>query len=814
MEWKGLLELKGMYVDFFKKKGHLHLESFSLVPKDDFSLLFINSGMAPMKKWFLAQETPPRKRIVTAQRCIRTGDLERVGKTDRHGTFFEMLGNFSFGDYFKREAIFFAYEFVVDVLKMPKEKLYVTVYENDDEAYSIWEKEVLVPSSHIVRLGKEDNFWEIGSGPCGPCSELYFDRGEEYGCHKKDCKVGCECDRYIEFWNLVFSQYNNDGNGEYEELKQKNIDTGMGLERLACIFQGANNLFEVDTVKKILERVCFIANVEYKKSKENDVLIRIITDHIRSIVYLICDGVLPANDGRGYVLKRLIRRAHKSGKKLGIEGNFLLELSEVVCSLDPSLAGSLAYVKNIIRNEEEAFEKILTVSENRVLSLIEDIKRKRDELILEKSKEVFLKSTASFLALEEEISGFFEILNMEVSRFFSLVLEREFVGKVEEYFSAQKELIKTKFFKFLDDLKEIVEIFDEPFKDKLNEIFFSEEAAEEVLRFMGKEEMKDFEKGELEKEKEKISSTINGCFKKIKNILSFLKKNLDEYLNMMDEVEVSSILEYILKIKDIFKIEIDEEIFLKKPQIPSFEVFKLCDTYGMPFDILKEIAFENGVLVDEEGFLNLMAEQKKRAKESSNFKDSGWEQTENRLESFSKTEFVGYFELETKTKVLEVLKENEEKTLILLEKTPIYPVGGGQVCDKGKILSFETEEILAEIEDCKKLEGGQIIHTVKLLKEVEKGEIVKVRVDEKRRKAVRKNHTAAHLLQKALILHLGEHVRQKGQFVDEKRLRFDFTHFEPLTDKDLKKIEGIVNLEISKGTVVRVFEMEKEKAKE
>ena len=810
MEWKSLLELKELYIDFFKKKGHLNLESFSLVPKDDFSLLFINSGMAPMKKWFLGQEVPPKKRVVTAQRCIRTGDIDLVGKTDRHGTFFEMLGNFSFGDYFKREAIFFAYEFVVDVLKMPKEKLYVSVYEDDEETYSIWQKEVLIPPDHIVKLGKEDNFWEIGSGPCGPCSELYFDRGKEYGCGREDCKVGCECDRYIEFWNLVFSQYNNKGDGQYEELKQKNIDTGMGLERLAVIFQGVDSLFEVDTVKKILQKVCALANVEYKQNKEKDVLIRIITDHIRSIVYLICDGVLPANEGRGYVLKRLIRRAHKSGKKLGITGNFLSNLSGVVCSLDTKLEGNFEYINSVLKNEEEAFEKILKSCENRVFSLIEDIKQKKDIFIFKKSKEVFLKANADFLALEEEISGFFEILNMEINRFFSLVDSNEFYSNRKEYFKLQEELIKTKFFKCLDSLKELVELFGDLSSEKLNEIFFAEENMEAILKFM------DDDSENLEGEKERISSIVRSCLEKVRDILVFLKEELNERVDRIEEFKTSSLLEFVLKITDIFKIELDVDVFLKKPEISSAEAFKLCDTYGMPFDILKEMAYENGVLIDEEGFFKLMQNQRKKAKESANFKDCGWENKEIILKDFYKTEFVGYLKLKIKTKVLDVLDCEKEEgfKLVVLEKTPIYPVGGGQVCDTGKIFSVENNEVLAEIKDCKKLENGEIIHIVKILNNIKKGDFVVVAVDKQRREAIKKNHTAAHLLQKALILHLGGHVRQKGQLVDESRVRFDFAHYKALEEEDLRAIEEIVNFEIFKKDNVMVFEMEKEKAKE
>ena len=816
MEYKGLLELKKLYIDFFKEKGHLNLESFSLVPKDDFSLLFINSGMAPMKKWFLGQEIPPRKRVVTAQRCIRTGDLERVGKTDRHGTFFEMLGNFSFGDYFKRQAIFWAYEFVVDVLKMPKEKIYVTVYKDDDEAYSIWEKEVLVPSSHIVRLGKEDNFWEIGNGPCGPCSELYYDRGVQHGCGKEDCKVGCECDRFIEFWNLVFSQYNNKGDGNYEELEQKNIDTGMGLERLACIFQGVDNLFEVDTIKEILDRVCFLAGVQYKKDKEKDVLIRIITDHIRSIVYLICDGVIPANEGRGYVLKRLIRRAHKSGRKLLIKGNFLSDLAEVVVKLDDSLKENLKYIKELLNNEGESFEKILRLSEEKVLEIIRETKNEKRLTILSKSNEFFLKATAAFLAFEEEISGFFRILKIEMERFFIALDEKSLYEDGVDYFKTQKELVKTKFFRYVDDLKKFVEIFDGAFKEALNDIFFAEEAGEEILRFISDEYIKKIEKEDLEKKIEKVLTFLKNKFDLYVKEQSLLKEKILVFSEDQKEDEVdllvSSLVEVILIISSIFKIEIDEEVFLKKPKISSKEAFKLCDTYGMPFDILKETAAEISFDIDEEGFLELLDQQKKRAKEAASFKDYGWEKKEDRFNFFPKTEFVGYFNLEVETKVLGVFEEGEE-ALVILEKTPIYAVSGGQVSDKGEIVSNENFEVLARVLDCKKTNSGQYIHRVKFLKEIKKGQEVRVLVDRKRREKVKKNHTAAHILQKVLILNLGEHIRQAGQLVDENRLRFDFLHFKPLTKEELKKIEDDVNNVILRGLSVNVLEMEKEKAR-
>ena len=317
MKWTGLNELRESYLRFFESKGHLRLPSFSLIPQGDNSLLLINSGMAPMKKFFTGESTPPRLRVTTCQKCIRTPDIESVGIDDRHGTFFEMLGNFSFNDYFKKEAIPWAWEFFTKVLEIPEEKLFVTVYQEDDVAWDIWTKDVGVPESHMRRMGKEDNFWEHGSGPCGPCSEIYFDRGPEHSCGKPDCDVGCECDRYVEVWNLVFTQFNNDGKGNYTPLGRENIDTGLGMERLACVMQDVDNLFLVDTVQNIMKKISELTGVEYGADKKTDISLRIITDHMRSTVFMIGDGVLPSNEGRGYVLRRLLRRAARHGRLLG-----------------------------------------------------------------------------------------------------------------------------------------------------------------------------------------------------------------------------------------------------------------------------------------------------------------------------------------------------------------------------------------------------------------------------------------------------------------------------------------------------------------
>ena len=365
MQWTGLNELREKYLSFFESKGHLRLDSFPLVPKNDPSLLLINSGMAPMKKWFLAQEEPPRHRVTTCQKCIRTPDIERVGITARHGTFFEMLGNFSFQDYFKEEVIPWAWEFLTsdEWMAIPKDKLHISVYEEDDEAYDIWTKKVGIAPDHMVRLGKEDNFWEHGSGPCGPCSEIYYDRGEKYGCGKPGCTVGCDCDRYIEIWNNVFSQFDNDGHDNYTELKQKNIDTGMGLERLAVVCQNVDSLFDVDTVMNITNKVSELTGAFYGQSQKRDVSLRVITDHIRAATFMICDGILPSNEGRGYVLRRLLRRAARHGKLLGVNEPFLYKIVDTVIHENECQYGDLrekqTYITKVIRTEEESFARTI-----------------------------------------------------------------------------------------------------------------------------------------------------------------------------------------------------------------------------------------------------------------------------------------------------------------------------------------------------------------------------------------------------------------------------------------------------------------------
>lgn len=396
MEWTGLNELREKYLSFFESKGHLRLPSFSLVPQGDKSLLLINAGMAPLKKYFTGELTPPRTRVTTCQKCIRTPDIERVGITARHGTFFEMLGNFSFGDYFKHEATAWAWEFCTKVLEMPADKIYISVYQDDDEAYDIWTKELGVSPDHMVRLGKEDNFWEHGAGPCGPCSELYFDRGEKYGCCSPTCGVGCDCDRYVEFWNLVFTQFDNDGNNNYTRLKSCNIDTGMGLERLACIMQGVDNLFEVDTVQNIMKHIMQIAGVKYHEDEKKDVSLRVITDHIRSTTFMIGDGVMPSNEGRGYVLRRLLRRAARHGRLLGIDGTFLYKVCETVIKENatayPNLVEKHDLIVKVIKAEEESFNKTIDTG----LNLLENIIAQSDSKVLSGADAFKLQDTFGF----------------------------------------------------------------------------------------------------------------------------------------------------------------------------------------------------------------------------------------------------------------------------------------------------------------------------------------------------------------------------------------------------------------------------------
>ena len=644
MQWTGLNELREKYLSFFESKGHLRLDSFPLVPKNDPSLLLINSGMAPMKKWFLAQEEPPRHRVTTCQKCIRTPDIERVGITARHGTFFEMLGNFSFQDYFKEEVIPWAWEFLTsdEWMAIPKDRLHISVYEEDDEAYDIWTKKVGIAPDHMVRLGKEDNFWEHGSGPCGPCSEIYFDRGPEYGCGKPTCGVGCDCDRYMEIWNLVFSQFDADGKGHYERLARPNIDTGMGLERLACVMQGVGNLFEVDTVQSVLHHVEHIANKTYGEDDKNDISIRVITDHIRSCTFMVSDGILPSNEGRGYVLRRLLRRAARHGRMLGITRPFLVELVETVIQSSetayPELREHDAYIKKVIGTEEANFARTIDAGMN--------------------------------------------ILN-----------------------------------------------------------------------------------------------------------------------NMIDGLEKAH--EHLLK---------------------GLDVFKLNDTFGFPLDLTKEIAAEQGIEIDEEGFHAEMTKQKERARAERLKKNiSGWSEDLFGALDAEPTVFTGYETLndtgvvvalsdeETLTDAIATDEEAKDGVLVVLDKTPFYAEMGGQAADHGMLNSADCS---LRVLDVKKTPKGYYVHTCVLESGIVKvGDHLTAQVDKEYRMAIARNHTATHLLQAALREVLGDHVHQAGSYQDAEITHFDFTHFSAVTPEELARVQKIVNDKIYESMNVTVREMPIEEAK-
>ena len=644
MQWTGLNELREKYLSFFESKGHLRLDSFPLVPKNDPSLLLINSGMAPMKKWFLAQEEPPRHRVTTCQKCIRTPDIERVGITARHGTFFEMLGNFSFQDYFKEEVIPWAWEFLTsdEWMAIPKDKLHISVYEEDDEAYDIWTKKVGIAPDHMVRLGKEDNFWEHGSGPCGPCSEIYFDRGPEYGCGKPTCGVGCDCDRYMEIWNLVFSQFDADGKGHYERLARPNIDTGMGLERLACVMQGVGNLFEVDTVQSVLHHVEHIANKTYGEDDKTDISIRVITDHIRSCTFMVSDGILPSNEGRGYVLRRLLRRAARHGRMLGITRPFLVELVETVIQSSetayPELREHDAYIKKVIGTEEANFARTIDAGMN--------------------------------------------ILN-----------------------------------------------------------------------------------------------------------------------NMIDGLEKAH--QHLLK---------------------GLDVFKLNDTFGFPLDLTKEIAAEQGIEIDEEGFHAEMTKQKERARAERLKKNiSGWSEDLFGALDAEPTVFTGYETLndtgvvvalsdeETLTDAIATDEEAKDGVLVVLDKTPFYAEMGGQAADHGMLNSADCS---LRVLDVKKTPKGYYVHTCVLESGIVKvGDHLTAQVDKEYRMAIARNHTATHLLQAALREVLGDHVHQAGSYQDAEITHFDFTHFSAVTPEELARVQKIVNDKIYESMNVTVREMPIEEAK-
>lgn len=639
MKKYGVNELRKMFLDFMESKGHLVMKSFPLVPQGDKSVLLINAGMTPLKPYFTGAEKPPRTRVSTCQKCIRTGDIENVGKTARHGTFFEMLGNFSFGDYFKREALNWSWEFLTQVVGLDPDRLYPSVYVDDDEAFQIWNKEIGIPAERIFKFGKEDNFWEHGAGPCGPCSEIYYDRGEKYGCGKPGCTVGCDCDRYMEVWNDVFTQFENDGNGNYTELKQKNIDTGMGLERLAVVVQDVDSIFDVDTICSLRNLVSKISGKEYGVKHEYDVSIRLITDHIRSATFMISDGIMPTNEGRGYVLRRLIRRAARHGRLLGIEGAFLSKLSE----------------------------------------------------------EVINGSKDGYPELEEKKDFIFRVLTNEENQFNKTI--------------------------------------------------------DQGLRILG---------------------------------------DMEEDMNQAGEKTLS-----------------------------GANAFKLYDTYGFPLDLTKEILEEKGYQVDEDGFKAAMDEQRKKARDAREVTNyMGADATVyDQIDTSVTTEFVGYDHLTFDSKVTVLTTETEvvsslmegQKGTVFVEQTPFYATMGGQVGDTGVIQTANGRFV---VEDTIKLRGGKFGHVGYMESGmISEGETVSLIVDSQARKDTEKNHSATHLLQKALKVVLGAHVEQKGSLVTPDRLRFDFAHFQAMTSEELSKVEDLVNEKIQASLPVNTNVMDIEEAK-
>ena len=640
MENLGLNQIRREYLNFFESKQHLMMNSFSLVPKNDKSLLLINAGMAPLKPYFTGLMVPPSKRVTTCQKCLRTGDIDNVGKTSRHGTFFEMLGNFSFGDYFKKEAIAWAYEFMTKVIKLPEDKLYVTIYLDDDEAYDIWTNQVGFDKNRIFRLGKEDNFWEHGSGPCGPCSEIHYAKEDVTINSAEEFQKASDEDKIIEVWNLVFTQFDKDDDGNYNKLKFPNIDTGMGLERLATVIQNVPNIFEIDTIKSILDNVCKISGASYGKNKDTDVSIRIITDHIRSITFMISDGILPSNEGRGYVLRRLLRRASRHGRLLGIKGTFLDKLSECVIENSKDYYKELEnrrdYIKKVIKLEEERFNQTIDTG---------------------------------------------------------ILILKDYINEIEE-------------------------------KDE--------------------------------------------------NILSGEKS------------------------------------------------FKLYDTYGFPIELTEEILEEKGIKIDKPGFDKEMKLQKERARSArnkSNYMGADISLADM-IPSDSAVSFTGYDSLKASSKVLFILKDDEyseelnkgEKGIIVTENTPFYGEMGGQTGDTGEIYN---DFFKGNIIDTKKNLSGKTYHIVEAVDgKLSSDSLVTLQVNAERRNNICRNHTATHMLQEALIQVLGSHVHQSGSYVDEFKLRFDFTNMAPMTQDEIKKAEAIVNLNIMKAYDVTTKEMSLAAAKE
>ncbi len=635
----GVNELREMFLSFFETKDHLRLGSFSLIPQNDPSLLLINSGMAPMKPFFTGEQEPPRRRVCTCQKCIRTGDIENIGKTARHGTYFEMLGNFSFGDYFKKEAIAWSWEFLTSPqwVGLDPERLYPSVYVDDDEAVAIWRDDIGIPENRIFRFGKGDNFWEHGSGPCGPCSEIYYDRGEKYGCGNPDCTVGCDCDRYMEVWNNVFSQFNNDGEGNYTELAQKNIDTGMGLERLAVVCQDVDSLFDVDTVMNITNEVSKLTGATYGQSHKMDVSLRVITDHIRASTMMICDGVLPSNEGRGYVLRRLLRRAARHGKLLGVNEPFLYKVVDMVIHENegayPDLRQKQDYIKKLIRVEEENFARTIDAG-------------------------------------------------------LRIFAERLAVCKAEG-----------------------VTVF------------------------------------------------------------------------------------------------------------PGEDAFRLHDTYGFPLDLTMDMAEEEGMTVDEAGFRQLMEAQRQAARDALGDGKDAWKGLDLGLDN-TPTAFTGYDCAVDQGEILALVLGGEvtgeiatgANAIMVLDKTPFYAEMGGQSADHGFIRNGDN---IFQVNDVQKDKGGKYLHHgIVVSGGFAVGDTVTMELDTERRDAIRRAHSATHLLQKALQNVLGDHVHQAGSFVEEDHLRFDFTHFSALTAEELKQVATQVSDEILRGLAVDVEEMEIKKAQE
>ncbi len=632
-------ELRQKFLKYFESKGHRIVKSSSLIPANDPTLLFTNAGMNQFKDVFLGKEKRDYKRAASCQKCVRAGgkhnDLENVGKTARHHTFFEMLGNFSFGDYFKKEAIEYAWEFITEVLNIDKSRLYVSVYKDDDEAFEIWHKHIGLAEDRIYRFGEKDNFWQMGdTGPCGPCSEIFYDHGEEYSCGES-CDVGCDCDRFVEIWNLVFMQFNRDESGNLNPLPDPSIDTGMGLERLAAVMQGVISNYDTDLFQGIIQAIAKAGGKRYGENEQNDVAMKVIADHLRASVCLITDGVVPSNEGRGYVLRRIMRRAIRYGKKLGLEIPYLYNFVDPV---------------------------------------------------------------------------------------------------VDELGIAYPELIESK-----ESVKKVIKIEEQQFN-----------------------------------------------------------KTLENGLKVLEGMITES-----------------------KNKLTAEQVFKLYDTFGFPVDLVEDVCNEKGVAVDRDGFERLLEESRKKTREKSRVKvDLTLKDTFKNIGRFPQTVFTGYFEFESDAEVLAVLGKNGEveflsegeEGYVLLDKTPFYVESGGQVEDTGKI---EGDNLLAEVKGVIQPVEGRRLHRVFIVKgRIKKGDKVKAEIDGERRKAIMRNHTATHLLHAALRRVLGEHVKQAGSLVDPDRLRFDFTHFSRLDDKQLKEIEYLVNREILANKRLIIREMGIEEAKE